>query len=178
MTCKISSPLTEEQIKQVTHLINLAYELTEGMMFEPGYQRTNPLEISTLIANSQLIVAEKGGEILGVVKVGQKEDSLATFGMLSVLEKYWGKKIGKALVLASERWAQGRRCSHLEIEILRSHQIPMPHKDRLYAWYEKMGYLFQGEIAVEEMYPAIIPHIIHKGVIQVFRKELVLEPNA
>ena len=173
MICRIRESFHPEELRQVVHLINLAYDLTEGLMFEPGYERTSEREISHLAAKGQLLVAEQEGEIWGVVKVGQKGNRTATFGMLSVQEKHWGKKIGKALVQACERWAHDHCCTHLEIEILRSHEISMPHKDRLYTWYEKMGYLFQGEIAVEEMYPAIVPQIIHKGVIQIFRKELL-----
>lgn len=172
MTYRIRNSLRSEEVNHITHLINWAYEQTEGIMFEPGYTRTSKSEVKKLAQKGQLLLAEDENEIMGAVKVGKKEADRATFGMLAVSDKHWGKGVGKVLVEACENWAKEQQCSLLEIEILRSHHIMMPHKDRLYTWYEKMGYFFQKEIPVKEMYPDIVPQIIQEGVIQVFVKEL------
>ena len=171
---KVHCPLFihPEKVGKIVALINSVYTLTEGSIFEPNYVRTHVEEIERLIKRGNLLVAQEGEEIMGVVKVGRLDKEIATFGMLSVRKSYWGKGIGRQLVQACEDFARENNCSYLQIEILRSHEIPMLHKDRLYTWYEKMGYQFQKEIPVEDMYPDIVPQMIHKGLIQVFLKKL------
>ncbi len=168
--CPKSIPF--EKIADIVALINSVYTLTEGSIFETNYARTNIEEIEGLIQEKNLLVAQEGEEIMGVVKVGRLDKGRATFGMLSVRKSHWGKGIGRQLVQACEDFARENNCSYLQIEILRSHEIPMLHKDRLYTWYKKMGYQFQQEIPVEEMYPDIVPQMVHPGIIQVFLKEL------
>ncbi|MEM9719847.1 MAG: GNAT family N-acetyltransferase [Bacteroidota bacterium] len=164
----------ENDLHRLTQLINEAYALTEGPMFRENYVRTNAGEIEKKFEKHTLLGAWVKEVIVGGVYVEKLTDGISTFGMLAVDPAYMGLGIGKQLVQAAEERSLELGCSHMKIEIVRSHKISMPHKDVLHAWYQRMGYEFLGESSIESIYPNIIPDIIHEGVIQLFQKSLTV----
>ena len=166
------TPHIENDLKKLTHIINEAYELTEGLMFKDNYVRTQIGEIEKKVARKAILGARIGETIIGGVYTEPLDEEKSTFGMLAVDPNYMGMGIGKQLVIAAEERALSLGRSFMNIEIVRSHEIPMPHKDMLFTWYQKLGYEFLGESPIESMYPHIVSDIIHTGVIQLFQKPL------
>ena len=168
----LDSPQIENDLHKITQIINEAYDLTEGVMFKENYVRTHVGEIEKKVKKNTMLVARIGEEIVGGIYTEQLDKEKSTFGMLAVDPNYMGMGIGNKLITAAEERALQLGSRFMNIEIVRSHKIPMPHKDVLFTWYQRLGYEYLGERLVESMYPQIISEIIYEGVIQVFQKSL------
>jgi len=104
-------------------------------------QRTDSAEVGALIAhpNSCMLLAERGGTLLGCVKLVREPDS-GVIGMVSVAPSLQRAGIGKALLREAERLIL------FEWGLRRATMTVIVQRDTLIAWYERHGYRRTGII--------------------------------
>jgi predicted N-acetyltransferase YhbS len=89
---KITSPKTREEFKAY-------YDLRYKVLREPwGMQRGTEKDDFEPISDHYMAVDEKTGEIVGAVKLFEKEPGLGWFSHLSVKESWQRKGVGKLLL--------------------------------------------------------------------------------
>ena len=88
-------------------------------MWKEGFSRTNVGYIRQKMQENRIMIACYKGELAGVVEVETTNidnEMLGKFGMLTVDTAFRGKKIGEALVHASEDWAKKEGCTKMKLE--------------------------------------------------------------
>jgi ribosomal protein S18 acetylase RimI-like enzyme len=99
-------------------------------------QRTDPEEVSSLMANpeARLIVAERGGQLVGNVLVRREGDS-AYIGMLAVAPQLQADGLGRRLLTHAEEVAITTFGLH------HAHMTVIVQREALIAWYVRRGYV-------------------------------------
>ena len=98
---------TPANVSQIANLINDAYRWSETELWVDHKERTNTLEIDTLIESGMIILAHSNHDIVSVTKIEEVAPNIGGFGMLSTDPNSLGKGIGQALVNAAETWTRG-----------------------------------------------------------------------
>ena len=121
----------------VARIINAAYHAGEAGIWLDGWTRTTPEAVGELIADGEIAVARVDGRVLGSVRVRRLDDDTAELGMLSVDPTAFGTGAGRALLNFAE---QHHGTAFMQLELLVPHGAPHPKKERLHAWYSRLGY--------------------------------------
>jgi RimJ/RimL family protein N-acetyltransferase len=82
------------------------------------------------------VVAEAGGQIIGMLQVEVGRHGFGEFGML-VVRDWRGRGVGSALVQAAIEWARARRLHKLCLEVF-------PHNTAAIAMYRRCGFAEEG----------------------------------
>jgi ribosomal protein S18 acetylase RimI-like enzyme len=126
-----------EDAPAVTRLINAAYDAGETGIWQPGWTRTSQAETQELIAAGEIAVARTEDEVVGSVRVRKLDDETAELAMLSVDPQAFGTGAGRALLTFAE---QHHGTAFMQLELLVPRGAPHPQKERLHAWYSRLGY--------------------------------------
>lgn len=104
-------------------------------------QRTDADEVGALIAHSHscMLLAERGGTLLGCVKLVREADT-GVIGMVSVVPSMQRAGVGKSLLSEAERVIL------LDWGLRRATMTVIVQRDTLIAWYERHGYRRTGII--------------------------------
>jgi ribosomal protein S18 acetylase RimI-like enzyme len=122
----------------VARIINAAYHAGETGIWQHGWTRTTHSAIEAMIADGEVAVARSdGGEVIGSVRVRKLDDDTAELGMLSVDPAAFGTGAGRALLAFAE---QHYGTAFMQLELLVPRGAPHPQKERLHAWYSRLGY--------------------------------------
>lgn len=80
-----STTISENEIEQLTALINAVYKASEGEFWpsDGSYSRTNIDEITNFISKEEMIVAYFNSEIAGCVHIYPLNNTTLGFGMLT-----------------------------------------------------------------------------------------------
>jgi GNAT superfamily N-acetyltransferase len=116
-------------------LVNAAYEEGEAGLWRPGHERVSAGGVADLIARGELAVACADGRPVGCVRIGGAE-----LGLLAVARDAAGRGVGGALVAFAEETARERGAAAMRLELLVPRAGTHPAKDRLHAWYTRLGY--------------------------------------
>ena len=140
-------------VAQLTELINGVYAVAEAGLWQSGFQRTTPAELSALIAARQIALATCDGAIAGAIHIEDVEDEATIFGMLAAANEHRGLGVGRALVAYAEQDAARRGRRTMRLELLVPVGWNHPSKERLKAWYGRRGYEVVRTASMEELYP-------------------------
>jgi len=127
----------------VPHIVALVHSAYRGDHSRLGWtteadlldgQRTDPEEVEALIdaADSQLLVAERAGELVGNVLISRQGDA-AYVGMLAVRPELQAQGIARALLHEVEGRVLAERLGRIEMTVI-------AQRPELIAWYERRGY--------------------------------------
>ena len=128
---------TRDDASAVTRIINAAYHAGETDIWQHGWTRTTQTDVEQLIAAGEIAVARDGETVVGSVRIRRLDDETAELAMLSVDPQAFGTGAGRALLTFAE---QHYGTAFMQLELLVPRGAPHPQKERLHAWYSRLGY--------------------------------------
>lgn len=126
----------------IAPLINRAYALAQEQLFTQLTPRVSEESVREIIADGELLLAERGGVVVGVVQFRQLAERVGFFGMLAVPPEVASTGIARELLISLESEAARRGLHSLELDLLQP-ESPTPHQTRLREWYERRGFVAQ-----------------------------------
>jgi GNAT superfamily N-acetyltransferase len=129
-------------------VVNAAYDEGEAGLWQPGRERVTAADVADLIARGELAVADGDGRLMGCVRVAGAE-----LGLLAVARDATGRGVGGALVRFAEATERARGAAEMRLELLVPRAGTHPAKERLHAWYSRLGYRVVGRTEFEAGYP-------------------------
>ena len=102
----------------------------------PGRERVTAHELEACVERGELVAAYERRRPLGCVRVTRGE-----FGLLAVVRDATGRGVGRALVDFAEAAARERGATVMRLELLVPRDGTHPAKERLHAWYSRLGYV-------------------------------------
>ncbi|KAI0874737.1 hypothetical protein GGS24DRAFT_327195 [Hypoxylon argillaceum] len=173
-----SSAEDEAFVREIASIINIEYRWGEAGVVVDGTQRSTLAEVAAQLRARQLTVAfltSPAGHrtAAGCIHVKKISATHGTLGLLAVRSEHHGSGLARDLVRFGEdhcRRALGLRA--MQIELLVPTAAESPHKVRLQAWYEKMGYVLvsMGDFGAD--YPHMVPLLLGPTDYRVFEKSL------
>jgi predicted N-acetyltransferase YhbS len=120
--------------------INAAYVEAESALWVPGTERIEPARVAEIVAAGEMVVARAGGRIVGSVRVRMLDADTGFFGLLAVDPTAQGKGVGSELVRFAECVSRDGGAAQMELRLLVPRDQRDPGKERLGAWYSRLGY--------------------------------------
>lgn len=145
--------LKNPQFERLFNIIRIAYAETEKEVWGEGYVRVSREDLQQHIEKDEILIALIDDEIVGGIRVYEKEPGCWAFGLLGADFEHKGKGIGRALIAAAEQKAKSAGATEMSIEVLRAKDIDTDFKVNLANWYQRLGYEFTGKIDVMSVYP-------------------------
>jgi GNAT superfamily N-acetyltransferase len=127
-------------VDQLVTIINRAFALREKGLFRGEVVRTSPEEVAAIVRASEMVVARVGPDLAGCVRVHEPESGVGEFALLATSVDRRGVGIGRALVHFAERVNRQRGATRLQLEHLVPRHGTHAAKERLTAWYTRLGY--------------------------------------
>ncbi|KAH7120472.1 acyl-CoA N-acyltransferase [Dactylonectria macrodidyma] len=178
ITIKIPPP-TEADDTLLTSLladiVNTVYKEAEADIFLPSYQRTSSAEISQFLRDGQLAVAylDSTSEPVGCVFIKLLSPDRGEFGMLALDSRYRGTGLGRQMALFAEDECRRRGCTVMQLELLVPTTFQHAGKERLLAWYLRMGYEVVKLGSFDEDYPELAKILAGPTEYRIFDKSLL-----
>jgi GNAT superfamily N-acetyltransferase len=98
---------------------------------------------------------------------------IGAFGMLAVHSSHRGTGLGRRLTQYAEAHAAALGCAEMEIALLVPAEAPShAFKDRLTAWYARLGYVIVQRLEVDACYPGVSVVFNRRCECEVSRKRL------
>lgn len=159
----------------VASIVNTVYKEAEADIFLPAYQRTSPTEIAQLINNGQLAVAylEDSGHPIGCVCIKLLGPGRGEFGMLALDAKYQGTGLGRQLAMFAEAECRRNGCTIMQLEVLVPTTFHHAGKERMQAWYQRLGYKVVKLGSFGQDYPELAKILSGPTDYKIFEKKLV-----
>jgi GNAT superfamily N-acetyltransferase len=162
----------EALVVAVARVINDAYAVGEDGLWAPGTPRTSPAEVVEAIRAGEMLVSRADGEVAGCARVRPLDAATADLGFVSVAPDHWGGGLGRELVAAAEDLVRSRGVGTMQLELLVPRGWVHPHKDRLRAWYTRLGYETVRTAPFEEIATHQASQLATPCEFLVFRKSL------
>ena len=169
--------LDESLVEQLVRLINGAYAVGEAGLWQEGAMRIQPREIAVAIRNRGLLAARLEGRLVGCAYVRQLDAGTADLGLISTATDYWGSGIGRELVRSAEELMRSRGVMTMQLELLVPKGWVHPEKDKLRAWYIRLGYRVVRSAAFEQIAAHLAPQLAVPCEILIFQKSLTEAPG-
>ena len=141
-------------VGQLVQIVNAAYSDSEGDIWIAGHLRTTEEDMVAAIQRGEIFVARHGTELVGTVRIVETDERSLEWGQLAGVGARRG--LGRAIAAYVEDRARSTGRSVVTLEVLVPNTYNHPAKDRLQAWYLRMGYdlVRKGDLA--EMYPTFV----------------------
>jgi GNAT superfamily N-acetyltransferase len=136
---------------ELARLINRAYAIGEDGLWVEGTTRTSPAEVAALVGGGGMLVAAVDGEIVGCARVRPLDATTADLGFISASPERQGSGVGREIVRSAEELMRSRGVTTMQLELLVPQRWVHPHKDRLRAWYTRLGHEVVGSAPFEEV---------------------------
>jgi GNAT superfamily N-acetyltransferase len=162
----------ESVVGQIVRLINAAYAVGEAGLWVDGWTRTNRAEIAEAIRSGGLLAATAESDIVGCACVQPIDADTADLGLVSAAPEHRGSGIGRELVQSAEELMRSRGVTTAQLELLVPKDWKHPEKERLRAWYTRLGYGVIRVARFEEIAPHVAPQLLTPCEFLVFRKTL------
>jgi GNAT superfamily N-acetyltransferase len=130
----------EVLVEAVAGVVNRAYAMGESGLWRDGTARITPAEVADAIRGGDMVVAELDGRIAGCAHVRALDAATADLGLVSAEPGLRGRGVGRELVRAAEDLMRSRGTATAQLELLVPTGWAHPEKERLRAWYERLGY--------------------------------------
>ena len=130
----------EAAVAELTRIVNGAYAVGEEGLWLEGTGRTTPGEIAGAIRSGGLLAATLEGRLVGCAYVRPLGAATAELGLVATATNQWGGGVGRRLVRSAEELMRSRGVTTMQLELLVPTEWNHPAKDRLHAWYTRLGY--------------------------------------
>ena len=167
-----SAASDEVLVDDVARVINRAYAAGEDGLWVDGTVRVTPDQVADAIGEGGMLVARLGGEVVGCARVRVLDETTADLGLVSVIPEQWGGGVGREVVRAAEDLMRSRGVATAQLELLVPQGWRSPHKERLRAWYTRLGYQVVGTSPFEEVATHTASQLATPCEFFVFRKPL------
>lgn len=161
-------PLVEE----LARLINGAYAAGENGLWLEATTRTTPAAVAQAIRDGGMLVAMLDGRIAGCGCVRPLDATTADLGLVCSTPEQWGGGVGREIVRTAEHLARSRGVATMQLELLVPRGWVHPQKDRLRAWYGRLGYRTVRSAPVEELAPHAASQLATPCEFLIFTKPL------
>jgi GNAT superfamily N-acetyltransferase len=157
----------------LVRLVNAAYGEGERGMWVAGTERTDAGEIAEAIRGGGMLVAWVDGRIAGCSCLRTVDATAANLGFIAAAPEAWGTGLGRDLVRAAEDLARTRGVRTIQLDLLVPLDGTHPTKERLRAWYERLGYPVVGTAPFAAVAPQADPALLTAPCeFLIFRKRL------
>jgi GNAT superfamily N-acetyltransferase len=140
---------------ELRRIINTAYAAGEAGLWQPEWERMKLEWMLDDIANGEIAAAWTDGEIVGCIRTLMKTADRGEFGQLAVDPPAAGAGAGRALIDFAEGWCRERGATEMGLELLVPRTGTHPAKERLHAWYSRLGYRIAGREDFAAAYPEV-----------------------
>jgi ribosomal protein S18 acetylase RimI-like enzyme len=168
----------ETLLERLAFVINRAYGVGEAGMWRDDTPRTSTREVSQLVRAGELLIARDGAEIVGCARTHLLDGGTADLGFVSAVPERQGTGIGRDLLNFAEADMRARGVGTMQLELLVPRDWTHPAKQRLRAWYERLGYEVVRTAPFEEIATHAASDLATPCEFLVFRKPLQSEPPA
>jgi GNAT superfamily N-acetyltransferase len=162
----------ETLVEELVSIINAAYAVGEAGLWVDGATRTDPGEIAEAIRGSGMLAATLEGRLVGCAYVRPLDAGTADLGLISVAPDQWGGGVGGRLVHGAEELMRSRGMTTMQLELLVPKTGIHPAKERLRAWYSRLGYRVVRSAPFEEVAAHLAPQLATPCKFLIFRKRL------
>ena len=169
--------LNEGLVEQLVRLINDAYAVGAAGLWQEGATRVQPREVAAAIRNRGLLTARLEGRLVGCAYVRQLDAATADLGLISTATDYWRSGIGGGLVRSAEELMRSRGVTSMQLELLVPKRCVHPEKDKLRAWYIRLGYQVVRSAPFEEIAAHLAPLLAVPCETLIFHKSLTETPG-
>jgi GNAT superfamily N-acetyltransferase len=165
-------------VEELVRIINAAYSIGETGLWVDAATRTEPGEIADAIRGSGMLAATLEGRLVGCAYVRPLDVDAADLGLIAVAPDQWGGGVGHRLVRSAEELMRSRGVTTMQLELLVPQRGVHPAKERLRAWYNRLGYQVVRSAPFEEVAAHLAPQLATPCEFLIFRKRLVDAPRA
>jgi GNAT superfamily N-acetyltransferase len=137
-------------VEELARLINRAYALGESGLWLDGAARIAPSEVAEAMRGGDMLVARLDDRIVGCAYVRPLDPARADLGLVSADPELRGRGVGRQLVHAAEELARSRGVATMQLELRVPTAGAHPEKERLRAWYTRLGYRIVRSAPFEE----------------------------
>jgi GNAT superfamily N-acetyltransferase len=159
-------------VEELVRLVNSAYAVGEAGLWLEGTTRTGPDEIADAIRSGGMLAATHEGRLAGCAYVRRLDAGTADLGLISTAPDQWGNGVGRELVRAAEELVRSRGMTTMQLELLVPKGGAHPEKDRLRAWYTRLGYRVVRSVPIEHVAAHLASRLAAPCEFLVFRKPL------
>jgi GNAT superfamily N-acetyltransferase len=125
----------------LVRLVNAAYATGEAGLWVAGTPRTDADEMAAAVADGEMIAAFDGdGPLVGCARIRPLDADVVDLGFVSVAPEAWGTGVGRAMVAFAEDVVRRTGVATMQLELLVPQGSTHPEKERLRAWYLRLGY--------------------------------------
>ncbi len=164
-------------VTEVSALVNQVYGAAEAGMWKPGTPRTSPGEIAEAIRAGEVVVADDGENVIGVVRTSAAE-RVGWFGMLAVHPTARSAGLGRRLVDACEELATNADALVMQIEVLTPLDGTNASKVELDRWYARLGYRHLRDDDLADHHPTLSALLATPCTLRAYRKPLAVVEQA
>jgi GNAT superfamily N-acetyltransferase len=140
---------------ELRRIINAAYRAGETGLWKPHWERTSLPWLEREIARGEIAVAWRDDRPVGSVRVTLPSPEVGEFGLLAVDPAAHGGGVGRALVRFAEETSAARGAVLMRLDLLVPRAGVHPAKERLHAWYSRLGYRIDGVSDFVALYPEV-----------------------
>jgi GNAT superfamily N-acetyltransferase len=140
---------------ELRRIINAAYRAGEAGLWKPHWERTSLPPLEREIARREIAVAWRDDRPVGSVRVTLPEPGVGELGLLAVDPAAHGEGAGRALVRFAEETTAARGALVMRLQLLVPREGAHPAKERLHAWYSRLGYRIDGVSDFVALYPEV-----------------------
>jgi ribosomal protein S18 acetylase RimI-like enzyme len=119
-----------------------------------------------------MLAATLDGRIAGCAHVRQLDAATAELGLVSADPEQRGRGVGREVVRAAEDLMRSRGVATAQLELLVPQGWMHPEKERLRAWYSRLGYRVMRTAPFEEVATHAASELTTPCELLVFRKAL------
>ena len=128
-------------VDALVRVVNAAYAAGEAGLWAAGTPRTDADEMAATVRDGEMLAAfDDDGDLVGCVRVRPLAPDVVDLGFVSVAPEAWGTGVGRALVAFAEDVVRRSGVATMQLELLVPQGSTHPHKERLRAWYLRLGY--------------------------------------
>jgi GNAT superfamily N-acetyltransferase len=161
-----------ELVDELTALINGVYVTAESGLWREGATRTTAAEMAELIRAEEIVIATRGGHIVGSVRVHDVGADTSEFGLLVAAPDERGTGVGRALLDFVEARSRERGLRAMQLELLVPRGWSHPSKEFLKAWYGRRGYRLSRTERIDQAYPQLAPLLATPCDLEIHEKTL------
>jgi GNAT superfamily N-acetyltransferase len=161
-------------VAELAGVINRAYAMGESGLWRDGTARITAVEVAGAIRDGDMLVATGDGRIAGCAHVRRLDATTADLGLVSADPEQRGRGVGRELVRAAEDLMRARGVTTAQLELLVPKRWEHPEKERLRAWYSRLGYRVVRTAPFEAVATHVASELTTPCEFLVFRKALSL----